>query len=74
MAIWRCANWWLMARMASTFAPIFGVIEPPLSRTAHAWVISPTHIYNGWIVGPKLLILLDLEASCSLGAFLKVHV
>jgi hypothetical protein len=52
-----------MARMAllletqccivSNLAHIFGVIELPPSRSAHVWVISPTHIYNGQIVRPK---------------------
>jgi hypothetical protein len=62
-----------MARMASILAHTIGVIELPLSHTAHVWVISPTHIYNSGIVGPKWLMLLDLEVSCNLGALVTVR-
>jgi hypothetical protein len=62
-----------MAQMALILAHIFGVIELPLSHSAHVWMFTPTHIYHGQIVGPKKLMLLNLETSCRLGAFLKLH-
>jgi hypothetical protein len=45
----------LMANGSNGFdtCPYFGVIELPLSHSAHVWVFSPTHIYNSQIVGPK---------------------
>jgi hypothetical protein len=39
--------------MALILAHIFGVIELPVSHSAHVWVISPTYIYSRQVVGPK---------------------
>jgi hypothetical protein len=66
----------LMANGSNGFdsCPYFRVIELPPSCSAHVWVISSTHESNSQIVGPKSLMLLNLEVSCSLGEFLKVHV